>query len=139
MEKLFTITDVAARFDLPRSTLHYWERRGLLGEPHRRSGRRCYDTDQLYRIALIKLWRTTGLLAIDDIALILTGESQARDWRDTITSKLADIENHMAQLDTARSYLSHLLDCPLENTLEQCPNFRATVEHYLTPAYDPLK
>ncbi|MEU6034291.1 MerR family DNA-binding transcriptional regulator [Actinomadura sp. NPDC047616] len=39
MDDLIPIRDVADRFALPISTLHYWERRGLLA-PRRRAGRR---------------------------------------------------------------------------------------------------
>ncbi|WP_091618221.1 MerR family transcriptional regulator [Amycolatopsis saalfeldensis] len=77
---LLPISEVAAGFRPPISTLHYWERCGLL-TPHRRSGRRCYDRDQLYRIALLKVWRETGNLSLDDIAAALGVRHTDRGWR----------------------------------------------------------
>nr|WP_042197530.1 MerR family transcriptional regulator [Kibdelosporangium sp. MJ126-NF4]CEL23028.1 Transcriptional regulator, MerR family [Kibdelosporangium sp. MJ126-NF4]CTQ90167.1 Transcriptional regulator, MerR family [Kibdelosporangium sp. MJ126-NF4] len=124
MDAFTPIRDVADHFAIPISTLHYWERRGLL-HPHRRSGRRCYDTDQLYRIALIQLWRETGLMSIDEISGVLTGQSIKDNWKDTVRARVDTIRSHIAKLDTAVTYLTHLLACPHSTRLEDCPDFRA--------------
>ncbi|WP_158890623.1 MerR family transcriptional regulator [Amycolatopsis anabasis] len=126
MDALVSIGEVADRFELAISTLHYWERRGLI-VPHRRSGRRYFDQDQLYRIALIKLWQGTGLMSLDEIATVLAGRTETHDWRDTVTGRIAALEEQMAQLQSAHAYLRHLLQCPRENAFEQCPGFRANV------------
>ncbi|MFF0745548.1 MerR family transcriptional regulator [Streptomyces sp. NPDC004111] len=136
MDDLVSIRCVADHFELPVSTLHYWERRGLL-TPHRRSGRRYYDADQLYRIALIRLWRVTGQLSLDEIAGALSGvatRTPADDWRETVTARIAVIEDRLAQLDTARRYLRGLLDCPRDGALDRCEGFRAQVT---LPAAEP--
>ncbi|MFI8933243.1 MerR family transcriptional regulator [Streptomyces sp. NPDC053474] len=135
MNDLASIRRVADHFDLPVSTLHYWERRGLLA-PHRRSGQRYYSADQLYRIALIRLWRSTGRMSLDEIAAVLAAHAEAPDWRDTVTARLAAIEAEMAQLDTARAYLRGLLTCSREDALERCEGFRALVP---LPVDAPLK
>ncbi|MER8157697.1 MerR family transcriptional regulator [Streptomyces sp. NPDC094472] len=75
---LTPIRDVADHFGLPLSTLHSWERRELVA-PTRRAGQRWYDTEQLYRVALIKLWRTTGLIGVEHIAeMSATGRAGGR-------------------------------------------------------------
>lgn len=84
----------------PDSTLHYWERRGLIA-PHRRSGRRCYDTDQLYRIALIRVWQDAAQMSLDEIA---------------------------AELDTARKYLKYMLRCTRDNPYLECQKFRTEIK-----------
>uniref|UniRef100_UPI0024552E96 helix-turn-helix domain-containing protein n=1 Tax=Nocardia brasiliensis TaxID=37326 RepID=UPI0024552E96 len=71
MPELTDISTVVDHFALPLSTLHYWERRGLLA-PHRRGGPREYDDDQHYRIALIKQWGSTGLGIHGDIGELMT-------------------------------------------------------------------
>ncbi|ONI90100.1 MerR family transcriptional regulator [Actinosynnema sp. ALI-1.44] len=124
MDALTPIRVVADHFSIPISTLHYWERRGLLS-PHRRSGRRCYDTDQVYRIALIQLWRQTGTMSIDEIADVLSRQSTKDKWRTTVHSRVGAIKAHIAELDTALTYLTHLLACPHGPDLERCPDFRA--------------
>ncbi|QEU89943.1 MerR family transcriptional regulator [Streptomyces kanamyceticus] len=126
MDDLASIRRVADHFDLPLSTLHYWERRGLI-TPQRRFSHRYYDTDQIYRIALIRLWRTTGQMSLNEIAEVLSGRAEAPDWRDTVTARLSAIEAQMAQLDTARGYLRELLTCPQGDALERCGGFRAQV------------
>ncbi|GAU70184.1 putative MerR family transcriptional regulator [Streptomyces sp. NBRC 110611] len=126
MNRLTSIRQVADHFGLPLSTLHYWERRGLV-TPHRRFGQRHYDADQIYRIALIRLWRTTGQMSLDEIAAVLSGRADTPGWRDTVTARIAALEAQMAQLDIARGYLRGLLACPRGDAPEHCENFRAQV------------
>lgn len=126
MDDLASIRRVADHFDLPVSTLHYWERRGLI-TPHRRFGHRCYDADQLYRIALIRLWRATGQMSLNEIAAVLSERADTPDWRDTVAARIAAIEAQMTQLETARGYLRGLLECPRDGALDHCEGFRARV------------
>lgn len=126
MNVLVPIGDVAAYFDLPISTLHYWERRGLI-TTQRRSGRRCYDLEQRHRIALIRLWRDTGLLSLDDIATVFAGCATTHHWRETVTGRISAIEDRISQLGIARDYLTHILDCPSDNPATDCPELRAQV------------
>ncbi|MGX1774231.1 helix-turn-helix domain-containing protein [Nocardia brasiliensis] len=126
MPELTDIATVVDHFALPLSTLHYWERRGLL-TPHRRGGRRYYDDDQLYRIALIKQWRTTGLMSLDEIGELLTARATDPDWRTTVDAHIAAINRNMAELETARDYLDYLRTCRYDGELENCPAYRATV------------
>ncbi|WP_280276201.1 MerR family transcriptional regulator [Nocardia wallacei] len=121
----FGIATVAERFALPISTLHYWERQGLL-VPHRRAGRRYYSHDQVSRIALIKLWRATGQLPLADIAALLHGGTGPQ-WRETVAARMSAIRAEMATLATAHDYLSGLLECHQPGDPTQCPAFRAAV------------
>ncbi|GGS23290.1 hypothetical protein GCM10010252_73040 [Streptomyces aureoverticillatus] len=127
MDELTPIREVADRFGLPLSTLHYWERRGLV-EPHRRSGRRYFDSEQVYRVALVKLWRETGLMSVEEIRSLLHRDSSpGTDWQATVHGRIVELEARIARLGAARSYLGHLLTCAHGNDLERCPDFRATV------------
>ncbi|WP_253916780.1 MerR family transcriptional regulator [Streptomyces sp. MNP-20] len=130
-----SIRRVADHFDLPVSTLHYWERRGLL-TPHRRSGQRHYSADQCYRIALIRLWRSTGRMSLDEIGALLAAHTETPHWRETVTARLAAVETELARLDAARAYLRGLLTCSREDALEHCEGFRALVP---LPVDAPLK
>ncbi|RBQ14059.1 MerR family transcriptional regulator [Spongiactinospora rosea] len=126
MDDLTPVREVAERFGVPISTLHYWERRGLL-TPHRRSGRRHFDTEQLYRVALIKLLRETGLMSIEEIDALLHRSGGTAPWQDTVHGRIATLDAHLTRLQTARDYLTHLLTCSHGDALEKCPTFRATV------------
>ncbi|WP_028924279.1 MerR family transcriptional regulator [Pseudonocardia acaciae] len=120
---------VVDHFGIPLSTLHYWERRGLL-TAHRRAGRRCYDRDQLYRISLIQHWQATGLMNLDEIAELLTaraGDPEPQPWHATVTARITAIDDRIAELTTARGYLTQLMGCRCGHELERCSDYRAAV------------
>ncbi|ADD42941.1 MerR family transcriptional regulator [Stackebrandtia nassauensis] len=121
-DPLTPIRTVSEHFAVPISTLHYWERRGLIS-PRRQAGQRFYDADQLYRVALIKMWRTTGRIGIPEIARMLG----APGWQDTIAEQLSQLEEQLAALTAAHSYLTRLSNCR-QSTPERCPEFRASVD-----------
>ncbi|WP_031468895.1 MerR family transcriptional regulator [Sciscionella sediminilitoris] len=125
MRELTGIRRVAEHCGLPASTLHYWERRGLI-TPYRCAARRCDGTEQLYRIALIKKWPETGLLGIEEIAALLTGAS---GWSTLIGERMRVLEQRIAELERACGYLAELRGCPCESGLERCPAFRANTEN----------
>ncbi|QWF78449.1 hypothetical protein HUW46_01845 [Amycolatopsis sp. CA-230715] len=135
MEGLTSIRAVADHFGLPISTLHYWERRGLI-TPRRHAGSRHYDTDQLYRIALVQMWRDTGTMSIDEIARVLDDDP---GWRDIVAARADAITAHMAKLDAARNYLAYLLTCGHPGPLERCPSFRSEVDVPGRPAARPRR
>lgn len=125
---LLPIGTVAKRFDLAVSTLHYWERRGVIRPTERRRGRRYYDPDEVYRISLIVLWQQTGLMSLDEIAAVLAGRMGSADWRATVTGRLSEIETQIQKLAEARDYLGHMLTCPRDNPARDCPKLRAEVD-----------
>lgn len=105
------------------STLHYWERRGLV-RPQRRGAQRVYDEEQLYRIALIQTWRRKGRLSIDEIADLLRPND---GWRAVVRAHVADIERQIDDLNAARDYLAYLLTCRQGSEPARCSAFRASV------------
>lgn len=123
MTEYATIREVADHFDLLLSTLHYWERCGLV-VPGRRAGQRIYDVEQVYRVALICLWRHDGRLSIEDIAELL---AHRQHWQHTVIRRIGDIENRIDELTRARDYLSRLRDCRHGPDLVRCPDFRGGV------------
>lgn len=106
-----SIGQAAATFGLPASTLRWWEKEGLVQPLSGAGGRRGYGPDELRRIALIQLFRQTGMMSLDDVRNVFTGTTNAHDWRDTVTNRIASIDQQRAQLDSARRYLTHLLIC----------------------------
>ena len=56
-----SIGEVARRAGTSVSAIRYYERRKLLAEPPRRSGRRCYDPAIVPRIRAIVMARAAGL------------------------------------------------------------------------------
>lgn len=131
--ELTPIRRIADRFDLPLSTLHYWERRGLI-RPCRRGGQRCYTPEQLHRIALIRMWQATGLMSLEDIATVLAGSIDGNDWRTTVSGRLTAVEEQIDRLRDAAGYLTHLLTCPRDAPATGCPELRRQV---LPPQSEP--
>ncbi|MEV0373033.1 MerR family transcriptional regulator [Streptomyces sp. NPDC050636] len=126
--RLLPIGTVAERFEVAVSTLHYWERRGIIQPTERRSGRRYYDADEVYRISLIVIWQETGLMSLDEIAAVLAGRTGSTDWRDIVGSRLAEIDTQIRRLADAREYLGHMLACPRDNPARDCPELRTEVD-----------
>ncbi|WKG03786.1 MerR family transcriptional regulator [Mycolicibacterium sp. HK-90] len=123
MTDYVTIREVADHFRLPVSTLHYWERCGLVTSA-RRAGSRIYDSEQVYRIALVDMWRHEGRLSVEDISELLQGQD---DWQRTVTRRISDIDSRIDELSRARDYLGRLRDCGHGPELVQCPLFRRGV------------
>ncbi|GAA4034592.1 hypothetical protein GCM10022247_69770 [Allokutzneria multivorans] len=120
-----SISRAAEHFGLPLSTLRFWEHEGLLSS-HRRANRRCYDVEQLYRIAVVKRWRDTALFGIDQIRELLTAGRDAVTWHGVITRAIEAVDAKIVRLEEARDYLRHLRDCAHHGE-DDCPGFRATV------------
>jgi DNA-binding transcriptional MerR regulator len=118
------IREVAEHFGIPMSTLHYWERRGLVW-PQRRGAQRVYDAEQLYRIALIQTWRQKGRMSIEEIGELLRPND---GWRAVVRAQVSDIERQIEDLHAARDYLEFLLTCQQGSELARCSFFRASVE-----------
>lgn len=107
---MLSIGEATARMRL--APLRYWEARGLLTPPARLRGQRRYDTDALQCIALVQLWRDTGMMSLDDIATVLNGPAAGADWREIVHARKAAITEQVQRLTSATAYLEHLLGCP---------------------------
>jgi DNA-binding transcriptional MerR regulator len=110
---MITIGALAKRFGLSRSTLLYYDRRGLL-RPSARSdkGYRHYaqaDSDRLERICL---FRDAGI-PLDDIAGLLDTEEAGDDLDRVLRRRLADLASEMSRLrDQQRLVASMLTGAP---------------------------
>jgi len=91
-----TISQLARRFGLSRSTLLYYDRIGLLRASDRTAaGYRCYGTREEQRLRRICELRKTGL-AMHDIRVMLGDAPGTRS--DVITRRLADIAQQIVSL-----------------------------------------
>ncbi|GGL38295.1 MerR family transcriptional regulator [Nocardia jinanensis] len=122
--ELIGIGAAARRFGLAGSTLRYWEKRGLFRPAERRANWRRYGPDELHRIGLIQIWRDTGLLSLDEIAAVLTGDTGSHTWRQAVTERIEEIERQQERLAAAKAHLDHLLACPDDDPAANCPYLR---------------
>lgn len=115
------IGEVVARSGVPVSTLHVWERHGLI-EPIGRAGlRRQYDDDILGRIAMIVTAQRSNF-TLDEIGQLLAPDAFP-DGRAMFVSKLDELRSQRAQLDRAIESLEHAMACEHQRPAD-CTTFQ---------------
>ncbi len=124
---LWSVGDVAARFDLPTNVLRHWETVGLLAPARDSAGRRRYSRDDVGRVAVVVRSKAAGM-SLDQVAHLLDAGSEGR--RDVLTAHLADLDRRMEEMRISRDMTQHALDCRAHD-VTTCPNFRKRVEDML--------
>ncbi len=105
---MYSIGDMVRKFGLSRTTLLYYEDKGLL-VPARRlnSNYRIYSEADCERLALIKTYRRTGL-SVEKIGdLLHNGTNDDRE--EILKAQLDTVTNQISVLSTQRNMLSSLL------------------------------
>lgn len=115
---------LARRTGLNASAIRYYERVGLLGQPHRVGGQRRYSGEIVHRVLLIRFAATMGF-TLPEISIFLRG---LRDdvpvgarWRKLTGRKLEQLERSIERSLKLRTLLQHLLRC-------RCASLRTCVE-----------
>lgn len=122
----FTIGTLSRETGLPVDTLRYYEREGLLPQPPRRaSGYREYDWSAVKRVRFILRAKELGF-SLDEIADLLSfstdNEHGVEGVKERASSRLAEIERQIAQLEAIRSRLAQLVAaCPGSGSPDCCP------------------
>jgi len=109
------IAELAERVGVPTSTVRYYERVGLVAQPHRTaSGYRDYDEDDASRLLFVARARKMGLTCeqISELLPIWDGVNCAaaqervgqliEHKRAEIAERIAELEHFAAQLDAVR-------------------------------------
>jgi DNA-binding transcriptional MerR regulator len=119
---------VAAAAGVNVETLRYYERRGLLAEPHRSpGGHRLYDSSSVTTLRVIKAAQRLGF-TLDEVAeLIEVGRHRHRTARGgrsadsglqaRAQAKLAEVEERIADLVTIRDNLRAALDAGCDDLI----------------------
>ncbi|GAA0935768.1 MerR family transcriptional regulator [Nonomuraea longicatena] len=116
-----SIGQAAALYGLPPSTLRWWEAQGVLPEPPRVNGRRVYTETDLRRLGLAYLCCVTGAMPLEQAAVVTLG-SRNPHWQSTVRHQAGLIEEKIRRLRSAHEYLLHLLRCPDDDIVGQCPD-----------------
>lgn len=105
---MFTISEVARRFGLSRSTLLYYDRIGLLKPSGRSdSNYRLYSQADLDRMEIISRYREAGV-PLADVALILSSQGEA--LAAVLEARLVSLRDEMKKLRTQERALVELLE-----------------------------
>ena len=112
--ELFSISEAAAAFQLPVSTLRYYDDVGLVRAPVRRSRVRYYDRESLTRLAYVLLWRFDGMLSVEDTTVIV-GSRDREDRNRLIVQCRYQIAQRISRLNDALQTLEHMMQCPQDD------------------------
>jgi len=105
---MLTISQVARRFGLSRSTLLYYDRIGLLSPSVRtESNYRLYSQADLERMEIIATYRESGV-PLADVALILS--SKGAKLAPVLTARLASLRDEIRKLRNQERALIDLLE-----------------------------
>lgn len=129
-DELYPIGAVASAFDVPVSTLRYYDEIGLVSASHRRSQVRHYDRKALERLAYVQLWRLDAMLSIDHTTELIA--STNREQRNELLQRSRDeLADRIRRLGEAHDMLAHMMKCPYDDH-EACP----VISTYLTDRVD---
>ncbi len=132
-DDIMTIGTLAKRAGVKRSTVRYYERRGLLPAPaRRRSGYREYTDEHVHRLRFIRRAQALGftLAEIRELmALRVEPAGQAGDVRRRVVRKLEDVEARIRDLEALRAVLLELVGaCAGAGSTAACPILEALAE-----------
>lgn len=127
------ISDVAKRTGLTSKAIRFYEQKGLVTPPLRaENGYRSYGQKHLEELTLLRQARQVGFTLEECGELVALFNNPARhsaDVKARTLQKVAEIERHIAELNSMRVQLLTLAascpgddsaDCPIINGLSGC-------------------
>jgi len=131
MDQGYTIGGLAEAAGVPRSTIRFYERRGLLRPAGRTRGNyRKYDRAGLDRLRFIKTAKATGF-SLDDIAVLLElgedGEVSCGEVQALIQARLSQLRQRLNELRHVQRVLNRALrECQASQASKAC----AVIQHF---------
>lgn len=123
-----TIGQAATRLQMTPSALRYYDERGLVRPEARRAGTRMYGTEQLRRLAFLKIVHRLGV-PLDVAAAVL--DAPGEQWRDSVRDQLADLDRVIAQARAAQQFLTHALNCPTDHPARECATMTGALDRLI--------
>ncbi len=103
----YSIRQVSEKFQLPPSTLRYYEEVGLLTNIERQGQQRIYQQQHLNRLGAIQCFKATGM-SIHQIQTFFYHEDETHDYEAIITLLSDQCDAVEAQLDSLLSNQHHI-------------------------------
>jgi len=125
-----TIGQVAKRAGVGVETVRFYERRGLIKQPRKRSsGYRVYPEDVVHRIRFIRHAKDLGF-TLNEIGELLSLRPDPHGSCDAVKqsaeAKVADIEEKIGSLTRMQHSLGRLIDaCENRSDTAECPILEA--------------
>jgi MerR family transcriptional regulator, copper efflux regulator len=85
-------------------------------------GKRRYDRTDLRRIGLAYLCNVTGMMPLEQTAIVTSADTDNADWQRAVRAQIGRLEEQCARLQSARDYLKHLLTCTSDDPTADCPH-----------------
>lgn len=126
--RFLKIGELAKETGIGIETIRYYERKGLLDEPHRRpSGYRQYDASVVARVRFIRRSKELGFTLAEITELLglwFDTDTQCPDVRKKAQAKIEQIEEKVKTLNGMKRSLKKLIDqCRQRGSLHACPLF----------------
>ena len=118
------IGDVSARSGLPAKTIRYYEDIGLVSPLRDTNGYRAFREKELHKLAFLGRARSLGFTIEDCRALLALYDDETRasaDVKRIANEHLEQIETKIANLESMRDTLSHLIDECAGDHRPDCP------------------
>ena len=118
------ISDVADQTKLPAKTIRYYEDIGLVRPARGENGYRVFVERDLHKLRFLGRARALGFSIEDCRALLALYEDDTRSSADVCAiaqRHLAEIETKIADLNTMRNTLTHLVDTCAGDDRPDCP------------------
>ena len=107
---MYTIGQVSEMFQLPISTLRYYDKEGLFPNLERQSGRRLFSEDEIEALRVIECLKASGL-EIKDIKLFMEwcveGSSTYAKRKALFEARKAAVEQEMIELQKTLDLLKY--------------------------------
>lgn len=143
MEQL-SVGQIAKRSGIPVSTLHFYEKKGLIASQRNAGNQRRYPRHILRQLAVIRVAQSLGL-SLSEIrenldTLPHNGPPSAADWKRLSAKWHEDLDQRIQKMTALRDSLTSCIgcgclsvkDCPLRN-----PDDRAAKGGPGARAFDP--
>lgn len=119
-----TVGEVARRSGLPISTLHFYERKGLIASQRNAANHRVYRREVLRRVAVIKVAQSVGL-PLSEIAAALAdlprdATPDTEDWARIAARWHGDLTRRIEGLTALRDKMAMCIGCGCLS-VKRCP------------------
>lgn len=108
------IGEIADCAHVPVSTIRYYERVGVLPEPARARGQRCYDSSVLDELAAIKSAQKLGF-SLEEIKGLLgifrSGGEPSEECRSLAMQKLRELDQMIVEAQAMKQILERGVTC----------------------------
>ena len=137
--KNMTIGKLAKRCGVGVETIRFYERKGLIEEPHRSESRyRQYPEETARRVRFIKRAKELGFTLKEIRGLLelrIRPEATCGDVRNQAEEKIADIEQRIVMLQKMKQALARLtVACSGRGPISQCPILEAMEDNRSVPS-----